>query len=216
MPRASGPSGGSFRQMWSPEGHRLRRTLLLGRHSVWLQAPGQGHGNRRGGGEGPRRLLRGILFSRRVHSPFTESQAPLRHGFSNRRLKPESNLPACHRRPCGGGATTLHQELHMTLDPEIEADKKSKRVLLFNANIDDPSLFDEMCNGFKLVGNLDSSGQFLQKWKPGTVGIDQLKTMAKWAENSVVNSCRRVLEDREVADAVWRRPWSRWRHRGAG
>ena len=100
------------------------------------------------------------------------------------------------------------KELHRRLEPEIEAVMKSKRLLLFkemlqDASIEDPSLFDEMCNGFKLVGNLESSGQFLQKWKPATVGVDQLKMTAKWAQRAVVNSCRGVLEDREVAVAVW-------------
>ena len=50
---------------------------------------------------------------------------------------------------------------------------QSKRLLLFRemmveAGIGDEALFEEMCNGFRLVGGLAPSGQFQQQWKPGT------------------------------------------------
>ena len=84
----------------------------------------------------------------------------------------------------------------------------TKRLLLFkemmaDAGVVDPLLFEELCNGFRLVGDLSPSGQFPPQWKPAVLGIEQLRQTAVWAQRAVVGSCRRVLEDPEVAAAVW-------------
>ena len=60
-----------------------------------------------------------------------------------------------------------------------------------------------MCNGFRLVGDLDPSGQFPSQFKPAALDVEQLKQTAKWAQKAVVSSCRKVAEDPEIAAAVW-------------
>jgi hypothetical protein len=110
-----------------------------------------------------------------------------------------------------GRAKALQQDelkLHKTLDESIQPVMATKRLLLFkemmaDAGVVDPLLFEELCNGFRLVGDLSPSGQFPPQWKPAVLGIEQLRQTAVWAQRAVVGSCRRVLEDPEVAAAVW-------------
>ena len=100
------------------------------------------------------------------------------------------------------------RQLHEAMDDSIKPVMASKRLLLFkemlsDAGVNDPRLFDELCSGFKLVGDLLPSGQFKPQWKPAALGVEQLRQTAVWAQKAVVGSCRRVLEDREIAEAVW-------------
>ena len=99
-------------------------------------------------------------------------------------------------------------ELHRSLDEDVQKVMHSKRLLLFremldDAGIKDESLFKELCTGFRLVGDIDASGQFTEQFKPAILGVEQLRQTAVWAQKAVVPSCRRVLEDLEVAQAVW-------------
>ena len=100
------------------------------------------------------------------------------------------------------------RRLHDSLDRHIQPVLKAKRLLLFKEMIDDAglkdqTLVDEMCSGFTLVGDLGCSGQFQSQFKPAMISVDQLQQTASWAQKAVVASCRRVLEDVEVARAVW-------------
>ena len=108
-------------------------------------------------------------------------------------------------------AKALHEDerqLHRKLDPAIQPVLQSKRLLLFkemlkDAGVVDQALFEEVCSGFRLVGDLSPSGQFPSQWKPAALGVEQLQQTAIWAQRAVVGSCRRVLEDAEIANAVW-------------
>ena len=110
-----------------------------------------------------------------------------------------------------GRARALQQDeakLHETLNESIQPVMATKRLLLFkemmaDAGVADPLLFEELCNGFRLVGDLSPSGQFPPQWKPAVLGIEQLRQTAIWAQRAVVGSCKRVLEDSEIAAAVW-------------
>ena len=98
----------------------------------------------------------------------------------------------------------LHDSMHSDLRPVM----KSKRLLLFkemlrDAGVSDEALFQDMVEGFKLIGDLNPSGQFQSKWKPASLSSDQLAQTAKWAQHAVVSSCKRVLEDNEIAVSVW-------------
>eukprot|EP00435_Cladocopium_sp_Y103_P006698 s4577_g2.t1 len=98
--------------------------------------------------------------------------------------------------------------LHQQMEPSIQKVMCSKRLLLFkemlsDAGVNDPNLFSEMCSGFKLVGDLLPSGQFQQQWKPAVLGVEQLKQTAVYSQKAVVASCKRVLEDPDIARAVW-------------
>ena len=75
--------------------------------------------------------------------------------------------------------------------------------MLKDAQVDDPHLFDEVCNGFRLIGDLNASGQFQPQWKPVGLSTQQLRQTAVWAQQAVVGSCKRVLEDKEIAQSVW-------------
>eukprot|EP00435_Cladocopium_sp_Y103_P059062 s2761_g21.t1 len=94
------------------------------------------------------------------------------------------------------------------MDASVQKVMSSKRLLLFKEMLDDAGvkdalLFDELCNGFRLVGDLLPSGQFPQQWKPAVLGVEQLRQTSVWARKAVVSSCRRVLEDMEIATSVW-------------
>ena len=110
-----------------------------------------------------------------------------------------------------GRAKALQQEekaLHDAMSEEIRPVMKSKRLLLFqemmrDAGVPDEQLFVDMCQGFKLVGDLDPSGQFPHQFKPASLDVEQLKQTAKWAQKAVVASCKKVADDEEIAIAVW-------------
>ena len=149
-------------------------------------------------GEKGQDVCYGVFFS---PDEFISRSLSLKHPFDVASPIEDSNLRAISLLAVEGPAAVASRRAaalrHYTvraaelrIQEKIEAVMKSKRLLLFkemlqDASIEDPSLFDEMCNGFKLVGNLESSGQFLQKWKPATVGVDQLKMTAKWAQRAV-------------------------------
>ena len=90
--------------------------------------------------------------------------------------------------------------LQKGLDSLLQPVLRSKKLLLFR---DDATLVDEMCDGFRLVGDLNPSGQFKQQLKPAAISVDQLRQTAVWAQKAVVSSCRKVLEDNEIAVSVW-------------
>ena len=98
--------------------------------------------------------------------------------------------------------------MHENLDELAKPVLRSKRLLLFkemlnDAGVTDATLVDEMCDGFRLVGDLAPSGQFQPQFKPAALSTDQLKQTAVWAQKAVVSSCKRILEDKEMAVAVW-------------
>ena len=99
--------------------------------------------------------------------------------------------------------------LHDNMDEAVRSVMKSKRLLLFKemmaeADIRDDALFADLRDGFRLVGDLAPSGQFQQQWKPATLGVEQLKQTATWAQKAVFASCKKVLLDEEIAGAVWK------------
>eukprot|EP00435_Cladocopium_sp_Y103_P062973 s66_g24.t1 len=99
-------------------------------------------------------------------------------------------------------------ELHASLEKDLRPVLASKRLLLFkemlkDAGVQDDALLDEMCNGFRLVGDLQASGQFEQEWKPAALGVEELRQTAVWAQKAVVSACSKHAEDLEVAQAVW-------------
>ena len=108
-------------------------------------------------------------------------------------------------------AKALHADemaLHDNMPEEIKPVMESKRLLLFREMLRDAGVLDEcllqdMCNGFKLVGELDPSGQFPSQFKPAALDAEQLKQTACWAQKAVLASCKKVAEDPEIAAAVW-------------
>ena len=100
------------------------------------------------------------------------------------------------------------EALHQSLNPDIRPVLASKRLLLFkemmkDAEVEDSELFHDLCNGFKLVGDLKPSGQFQPQWKPASLDVEQLRQTAVWAQRAVISSCKKCSEDLEIATAVW-------------
>jgi hypothetical protein len=98
--------------------------------------------------------------------------------------------------------------LHKSLNKDCQLVLESKRLLLFREMLDDAGvkdeyLFQDLCSGFRLVGDINASGQFTQQFKPAILGVEQLRQTAVWAQKAVVSSCKMILEDMEVAQAVW-------------
>ena len=177
------------------------------------------------GSEGRLQVLYGVYFS---PEEFIQRVQELRHPFDTPLPLDEANMAAIsfilEHGPAKVAAyraekvqfylqrakvlQTAEEELHESMDASIRPVMRSKRLLLFremlnDAGIKDETLFEEVCNGFKLVGDLAPSGQFQQQWKPATLGIEQLRQTAVWAQKAVVASCKKVLQDPEVAEAVW-------------
>eukprot|EP00435_Cladocopium_sp_Y103_P006564 s4728_g2.t1 len=75
--------------------------------------------------------------------------------------------------------------------------------MLADAHVDDPNLFQDICDGFRLVGDIQPSGQFQRQLKPASLHVEQLRQTAMWAQKAVVSSCRKCSDDLEVARAVW-------------
>eukprot|EP00438_Fugacium_kawagutii_P021791 Skav200329 [mRNA] locus=scaffold2835:13658:14452:+ [translate_table: standard] len=75
--------------------------------------------------------------------------------------------------------------------------------MLEDAGLKDDNLFRDVCEGFRLVGDIEPSGQFQDQWKPASLDKEQLRQTAKWAQKAVKSSCRSVGEDEEIACAVW-------------
>ena len=100
------------------------------------------------------------------------------------------------------------KELHRNMHPDVRTVIASERLLLFkrmmdDADIVDGHLFDEMKDGFKLVGQLEASGQFKPRLKPAEMTVEELRRSSKWAKHTIVGSCKRVGESPEIAQAVW-------------
>ena len=177
------------------------------------------------GGSGRLKAMYGVYFS---PQEFVQRVQQLTHPFDVPLPLDESNMESIafilERGPAGvakhrsdmlqhyiGRAKALQQDelkLHKTLDESIQPVMATKRLLLFkemmaDAGVAGPLLFEELCNGFRLVGDLSPSGQFPPQWKPAVLGIEQLRQTAVWAQRAVVGSCKRVLEDPEIAAAVW-------------
>ena len=167
----------------------------------------------------------GVYYS---EQEFLQKALELEHPFDTPLPLEESNLQSiAFIRDCGPASTAQfrakqlryyvdraaaleedERKLHSQLQDHLKPVLKRKRLLLFremlhDAQIDDPHLFDEVCNGFRLIGNLNPSGQFQPHWKPAGLSTQQLKQTSLWAQQAVVGSCKRVLEDAEVARAVW-------------
>ena len=108
-------------------------------------------------------------------------------------------------------ASSLEEEekqLHASMQADVRVVMASKRLLLFkqmmeDAGIVDENLFSEMRDGFRLTGQLESSGQFRPRFKPAEMSVEELKKSPRWARHAIGGSCKRIGENLEVAQAVW-------------
>ena len=76
--------------------------------------------------------------------------------------------------------------LHDNMHPDLQSVMRQKRILLFkrmmeDAGVVDAQLCEELTNGFRLVGQLESSGQFRPRLKPAELSVEELQRSAKWA-----------------------------------
>eukprot|EP00435_Cladocopium_sp_Y103_P026862 s4451_g6.t1 len=105
------------------------------------------------------------------------------------------------------GAQDLQQDeikLRNQMDESVNKVMGSKRVLLFKEMLQDAGVNDEHLSAkCAMVSDWLPSGQFQPQWKPATLGVEQLRQTAGWSQKAVVASCKRVLEDEEIAAAVW-------------
>ena len=98
--------------------------------------------------------------------------------------------------------------LRRQMDPQVQAVLNGKRLLLFkqmceDAMVGDPSLFQELTEGFRLTGQMKDSGQFPRRLKPASLTVQQLKDSSVWAKRMIHASCRKVATDPEIASAVF-------------
>ncbi|CAE7026696.1 unnamed protein product [Symbiodinium sp. CCMP2592] len=75
--------------------------------------------------------------------------------------------------------------LHQTLHPEVQRALSGKRLLLFRklacaAGVEDPTLFQEICDGFRILGYSHPSGQFPVSFKYASMSESELRGASKW------------------------------------
>ena len=76
--------------------------------------------------------------------------------------------------------------LHSNMHPDLQSVMRPKRILLFQKMMDDAGVVDsqlceEMKCGFRLIGQLESSGQFRPRFKPAEISVEELRRSSKWA-----------------------------------
>ncbi|CAE7239837.1 unnamed protein product [Symbiodinium sp. CCMP2456] len=96
--------------------------------------------------------------------------------------------------------------LHRTLHPEVARVLKGKRLLLFRklaqaAGVQDDGLFQQICDGFKILGYAEPCGQFPVSIKPASMSEQELKQAAPWIRGMVKKP---GTDDRqEAAQTLW-------------
>ena len=100
------------------------------------------------------------------------------------------------------------RRLHEQLDPELERVLAGKNLLVWKelmiqTGFDDPSLFDEMVSGFKLVGQAKSSPQFPKGFVSMKQTPEELRRKAIWMRKSNVVKCRSSGRP-ELDEQVWK------------
>ena len=89
------------------------------------------------------------------------------------------------------------------MDEDVRRVMEDKNLLLFrevmaDAGVVDQDLFSDMCQGFRLTGELKALRRF-----PDSFRLEQLKSTAKWAKYLVQASCKKASRDPQVAAVVW-------------
>ena len=98
-------------------------------------------------------------------------------------------------------------KLHATLDPEMAKLMEGKNLLLWRelmkqTEFDDPTLFDECVNGFKLVGQAVCSPQFPQHHVSMQQTPEELRSKSIWLRKSNAAKCKSTGRA-ELDDLVW-------------
>ena len=96
--------------------------------------------------------------------------------------------------------------LHKSLHPEVACVLKGKRLLLFRklaqaAGIEDSNLFQEVCDGFRILGYAKPSGQFPVAVKPASMGEHELQDASRWIRGMLRKPGH--AESEEVALELW-------------
>ena len=98
------------------------------------------------------------------------------------------------------------ERLHASLNPEVGRVLKGKRLLLFKklasaAGVEDDTLFQQMCEGFKILGYAEPSGQFPVSFKPASMSEHELKQASSWIRGMLKKPDSR--ESNEIAEGLW-------------
>ena len=106
------------------------------------------------------------------------------------------------------------KKVHSSMHPDLRPVMKSKRLLLFKEMLSDAGVCDEelckdMTEGFKLVGDLNPSGQFHSQWKPAMLSSDQLAQTAKWPNVQSYLLARECLRTKRLQNLGGVNQWSR-------
>ena len=89
----------------------------------------------------------------------------------------------------------LERQLHASMEPGIAAVLKGKRILLMKhiakqISWPDMSVFDEMVEGFGLVGSQPASGLFATEFRPASISKEELKSCAKFVRPALLGKVR--------------------------
>ena len=99
------------------------------------------------------------------------------------------------------------QKLHQQLNPEMAKLLEGKRLLLWKelmlrTGYDDPTLFDEMLSGFKLVGQAKVSPQFPRGFSSMQQSPEELRRKSLWMRKANLAKCKSSGR-KELDKLVW-------------
>ena len=99
------------------------------------------------------------------------------------------------------------EELHKSLHPEVQKILQGKNLLLWkhlmqSTGFDDPTLFEEVTSGFKLVGQPECSPQFPKGFVPMHQSPQELRSKSVWMRKANAAKCVST-GDIELDSLVW-------------
>ena len=97
--------------------------------------------------------------------------------------------------------------LHQSLDLGVAAILKGKKLLLFKWALEkldygDKSLFQDICDGFRITGKTNSSDMFPKRLRPATNTDAYLRGSAKWKQKMIAGELR-ATEDPILDKKIW-------------
>ncbi len=96
-------------------------------------------------------------------------------------------------------------ELHSRLSPGLAKVLEGKNLLVWKhlmeqTGFNDDSLFQEMIDGFDLVGQASTSGEFPYLHKPALQSVRELRKKSQWLRAAVIGKCK--ASDRKALDEI--------------
>ena len=99
----------------------------------------------------------------------------------------------------------LEKELHDSLEEGVAAVLKGKRILLLrhiahDIKWQDMDVFDEMCQGFRIVGHQPASGIFALEPRPASISVEELDGVSKFVRPALLGKVKASPVDDDLKE----------------